>query len=218
MTQHDTSTETQTQAPPHFKRTVWLIAGVLTFTYLYAALRYVVFGPYSVNALPIFIMNKALAFSFVINLYILSSPYIVRIRRSLLGIVNYIIGTVHAILSVILIPGSYLKKFYTVEGEMNVNFGAMVFFGIIAFILMVVISKGFQYRNKYSQFWLTFIFEKLFMIFLIILGLHIFVYGVENWISWDKWYGGMPPISLLAFLFLLGTTFHFFQRIFCKKE
>ncbi|NPA43077.1 MAG: hypothetical protein GXO27_03495 [Chlorobi bacterium] len=200
------------------KRTVWLLAGVLAFTYLYAALRYVVFGPYDVNALPIFITNKALAFSFVINLYILSSPWIKGVRRSIVGIANVGVGTLHTLLSIILIPSHFFKKFYAATGEMTGTFGAMILFGILAFILMIIISRGFQYQHKYSKYWQTFLFERLFLVFLVFIGLHIFIYSVEGWFRPSDWYGGMPPISLLSFLFLLGATLHFFQRVFKKQS
>ena len=194
------------------------MAIIFLASFLYATLRYIVFGPYKINALPIFVMNKALALSFVIYLYILSSPYFTGIKRSVLGITTYSIGILHALLSIILLPTSFLKKYYTSEGEMAVGFSAMIFFGILSFIISLLLSKGFRYPTKYSKFWSTFTFEKLFLIFLIVLALHIFVFCISDWIKINQWYGYLPPVSLLAFIFLIGTTFHFFQRIFCKKK
>jgi len=200
------------------RRTTALLIILFLAALLYATLRYIIFGPYKFNAFPIFIMNKALALSFMMYLYILSSPYFKRVKRSLIGMSAYGMGIMHAMFSVILLPTSYLKKYYTTDGEMAVGFSAMIFFGIVALILMIIISKGFRYQSRYNKYWATFGFEKLFLMFLIVTGLHIFVFCINDWIRISRWYGYMPPVSLIAFIFLLGTTIHFFQRVFCKKK
>ncbi len=203
---------------PFVKKTLWMVLAIFVFTFLYAVTRYVILGPYDFKAIPLFITNKALAFSFVINLMILSSPKIKNISRMVLGLFTYLMGILHGILSVILLPTSFFEKFYDENGEMYFDTGAMVFFGVLAIILMIVINKYFHHYKQEKSFWNSFVFEKLYLVFLIALGLHLFVSYMDGWFVISNWYGYMPPISLLSFIAVLISTINFFQRVFCVKR
>ncbi len=206
------------QKNPKNKSTYWTIFVIWFFTFSYAVLRYVFFGPYDINAIPLFVVNKSFAFSFMILSYFLSNPKVEFINRKIVGIFTYFFALLHAIISAILIPTSFFEKFYNEENLLTFTAATMIFFGVLAIILSVVISKSFLKSDSSNPFWKTFYFERLYLFFLLFLGLHIFIFYFPNWIKVQNWHGYMPPISLLSFLFLLGITMNFFKRVFLSKK
>ena len=48
------------------------------------------------------------------------------------------------------------------------------------------------------------------MIFIII---HLFFMGYSGWVTPEKWHGGMPPISLIAFVF---SSFGLLLKVFVR--
>jgi hypothetical protein len=199
------------------KRTVSFIIGTFLFTFVYATLRYVIFGPYTLHSIPLFILNKSLAFSSVIFIFVLTVKKITFLSRGIIGITSYIIAIFHGILGAILIPSSYFKKYFNPEGEMLVSFAAMIFFGVLALLLMVFINKIISFGKKDKKFYNAFWFHKIFLFLLAIISLHVFVFCIKDWFNFKNWYGYMPPISLLSFILLFFATLGFLNRVFEKN-
>ncbi len=204
--------------PQKRKRTFLVVIAVFFLAFAYAVIRYVVIGPYDINAIPLFIMNKAFAFSFVILLFIVNLHQIQSLDRALLGLMIYSMAILHLLLSAVLLPTTFFKTIFNSEGEILFSGASMVLFGIITFIFTVLISKVFFRAVKDMDYGGSFKFEKLFFVFLTFLGLHLSVFHATRWFDVDSWYGHLPPISLLSFLFVLATAFQFFKYVFHKEK
>jgi hypothetical protein len=163
------------------------------------------------NDLPLFITNKALALTFAVNLFFLTNLTFKNINRKVLGITTYFIAILHSIISVILLATPYFDSFY-IDGKLCYCAAVMMLFGVAAVMTMVLIQKNFMYRHRFPEYWSSFSFEKAYILFLIFIALHIFVYFVNGWFDVNSWPGGLPPISMISFVFIVISTIQFFHK------
>jgi len=64
---------------------------------------------------------------------------------------------------------------------------------------------SFQTFLREDKQFIGFITSRRFLIWALLLGgLHVFFMGYSGWLVPAGWNGGLPPISLVAFLFFIG--------------
>ena len=104
------------------------------------------------------------------------------------GTVTLHLAYIHIILSLALLSANYYAKFFgdemmNLSGELMLLFGAL---GVYCFWRIGVssISQRVSFQLLGS---------------LLVSG-HLLAMGLSGWLTPEKWYGGLPPISLLCFI------------------
>ena len=177
-------------------QTLWTIT-ILLGTLLYAIVRYITFGEYGIQDIPLFILNKSVSWSSVILLFItiVQGP---KERHRYFQYVRLLL-IIHAGISLTLIaPGVYPKLF---DGSRFSMYGGLALltgiFSFIAFFYRILVPA--QEPDTFpSKFYLT-VAALVFLLF------HTACIGLQGWFTPDQWNGSMPPITLLGFLTGLVT-------------
>ena len=79
--------------------------------------------------------------------------------------------------------------------------------GILAFVVLWAYNLSFQTFLREDRAFIRFITSRKFMLFALLLGAaHLFFMGYEGWIRPAGWHGGLPPVSLVAFV-LFGAGY-----------
>lgn len=193
-----------------------LIAVILLFTFVYAFTRYIWFGTTSIQQLPLYLFNKVFSFSGVV---IIAATLVIsqykkkrktynkqaKKQNTLLGLSGLAFIILHFLISIVLFGKEYFPNFYhisklSVSGELSLLFAniALIMFlitGCISFI--IVFSKAkLKIKNSYLQ---------LIKIALIFTSFHLLFMGFNSWFDIPKWNGGLPPMTLSAFLIILSV-------------
>ncbi len=183
------------------KKEILIATGIFLVFFLYAWLRYVSFGPLSINDF-LYVLNKAFAFSVIGIMFTAYLPLAYRkLRRSILGYAAFYFTLTHFVLSLILLPGKYYRHFHLPDGRLCFDFKMGVIFGIIAFFVLLVVYSYFKLKKKSGVN--PKIFGCLTCIYYFSLLGHIYFLGYENWAKPAEWYGGLPPITLISFVLML---------------
>ncbi len=167
----------------------------------YAVVRYHLFGGVLWDQLPLYVMNKVLALTVVLVLF-----YKIWFGRVLTAenkewyiwaIATLVFG--HVLISLSLLSPEYYAKFFT-AGKMHFKNELSILFGIAAFIAFLGFLLSFTKENKKLA-------RKFQQVILFLLAVHLFSMGLSGWITPWKWYGAMPPVSLLSFVIILSILF-----------
>lgn len=191
----------------------------------YAILRYNMLGPVPWKDLPFFILNKGNALSALIllifnfsmgplkNLGIPIPKNWLKSRR-LIGIIGFLQTFVHVIMSFLLFKPAVYDKFFELDGTMTLYTALNLLGGITAFIFLWIYNVSFNLEFRKDKGLIAFITSRRVLLFAMFMaGAHLFFMGFEGWIDTDSWHGGLPPISLIAFLlFLIGFVVNLFGR------
>jgi drug/metabolite transporter (DMT)-like permease len=74
--------------------------------------------------------------------------------------------------------------------------------GVLAFAVLWGFNLSFQTHLREDQAFIRFITSRRFLLFALLLGAaHLFFMGYQGWLNPSGWHGGLPPISLVGFLF-----------------
>ena len=181
---------------------------ILTFfgiSFVYANLRYVVFGLEPLAHIPLFIMNKALSWSGLATIG-LSKVLCYSKERKTAGLIGAAMIGMHTIISLIILRPEYLGKFYnqtdgmrmTGAGETAILFGVLGLM-CIACLLWNSIPRINAAQNSDGA---TNIFPKLSNVVLLCGAIHVTLMGWSDWFEPSNWakFGYLPPISMLSFL------------------
>ena len=86
--------------------------------------------------------------------------------------------------------------------------------GVLAFVVLWGYNMTFQTFMREDKAFIAFITSRGFMLFALLLGAaHLLFMGYEGWLNPGGWHGGLPPISLVAFLvFTVGYVINIFGR------
>jgi len=161
-----------------------------------------VYGNIPWDQLPLFILNKVLSFSglllLTLNLTVRFFPYLKNSKQTL-GIIGFIFIFIHILLSLILMSPVNYSKLYSDSGSFSAFGGISLTSGAIAFTFLLIYI--FYENNKPFQT----IFQKrgITAISSLLPLIHLSFLGFSGWITPQKWQGGMPPITLLSFIFYL---------------
>jgi len=178
--------------------------------FAYAFLRYTVFHNEPWYDLPFYLMNKVLGVTAVMlmaaayvlgpaaNLWPKFKQYLA--HRKYLGLGGFMLGSAHGFMSLLLMnPNNYSVFFNATNGRLNWQGSLSMFFGTLALVHLgflacisfppvMKIMDGRQWkalqRGGIWALWITFA--------------HIAAFGYKSWFNLEKWYGGMPPFSMIG--------------------
>lgn len=196
------------------------LAGRILFVFFilslgYAVLRYHIMGSVPWKDFPFFIMNKAVAlcaftvltFNFSIKrLYKLgiNIPESWMISRRELGALAGMFMFIHGLMSFLIFNKATYSKFFEQDGTITLNAGVSMFGGVLLFALLFLYSLSFSVFLKNDSAFVSYFRTRLFLLFLVVFSvLHLLFMGFSGWLNPASWHGGLPPISLVSFVFLL---------------
>ena len=175
------------------KRLYKILSLTFLFTAAYATIRYHLYGPVLWKDFFIFTLNKIFIFSAVIFIFFLKGNFLDQPVKDFLKKLIYGLIALHVIFSTFILKPYYLKSFFTPLHGLSLWGNISLLFGSLAAILFLLkdqlISK-YQLRQH---------------IFIILVLLHLAAMGWHGWVKPGNWYGGMLPITLVAFLILLAV-------------
>jgi hypothetical protein len=190
-----------------------IIFGTLVLAIAYAVLRYHIVGPVPWKDFPMFILNKGvclagfvlLTFNFTLgplrSLGVPVSPGWLNARKSL-GMTGFLLVLIHALMSFMLFSPAAYKQFFEADGTLTLLGGLAMLFGIFAFVFLWAYNLSFQTFLREDAAFIQFITSRKVLLFALVLGgFHLFFMGYKGWMMPSGWHGGLPPISLVAFVF-----------------
>ena len=130
------------------------------------------------------------------------------IADAFLGLMGFFTAGIHAFCSFILLNPAYYSKFFAMGGRLNVVGEMSMTFGVLALFLLLgpaittlpMMAKalgGVRWKRN----------QRLGYVTLGLVAIHLVVMGWSGWMSPSGWHGGMPPISLLAFIIAVIPVF-----------
>ena len=181
----------------------------------YAVLRYQIFGPVPWKDLSFFILNKGVALgAFVLLTFNFSFGPLknlgVRLpegylnARKALGMTGFLLVLIHALISFMLFNPSVYAQFFLPDGTLTGLAGLSMLGGVLSFVVLWGYNLSFQTFLREDQAFIKFITSRNFLLTAMLFSLlHLFFMGYKGWMVPETWHGGLPPISLVAFVFFL---------------
>jgi len=120
------------------------------------------------------------------------------------GLMGFFMAGVHAFLSLCLLTPAYYGKYFNPDGRLNLQGELALVVGVLGlFFLMApaITTLPMMPKALGGQRWKR--NQRLGYLALILIGVHLISLGIKGWLAPQGWSGGLPPISLLAFLALL---------------
>ena len=78
--------------------------------------------------------------------------------------------------------------------------------GVIAFIILWIYTISFQTFLKEDKAFIRFITSRsVILMAMVFTAAHIFFMGYQGWTNTQNWPGGLPPITLIAFVIFIAT-------------
>jgi DMSO/TMAO reductase YedYZ heme-binding membrane subunit len=191
----------------------------------YAILRYHIVGDVPWKDFPFLILNKGislaafilLTFNFAIgplkNLGIKVSEGWLN-SRQVLGMTGFLFVLIHTLMSFMIFKPGIFGKFFEENGSLTLFAGLSMLGGIISFVVLWAYNLAFKTTLKEDQKFIGFITSRKFLLIAMLFSLmHLFFMGVNGWMNPAGWNGGLPPISLIAFVFFaFGYIINLFGR------
>jgi DMSO/TMAO reductase YedYZ heme-binding membrane subunit len=190
-----------------------IIAIVMFFGLAYAIVRYHIVGPVPWKDFPFFILNKGISLSAFIlltcnfgfgplnNLGVRVPEGWLNARKAM-GMTGFLLVLIHALMSFLLFKPAVYGKFFEADGTLTLLAGLSMLGGILAFVVLWAYNLSFQTFLREDQAFIRFITSRKFLLFALLLGAaHLFFMGYAGWLEPSGWHGGLPPISLVAFVF-----------------
>jgi len=207
------------------RNTIITLITILASTTVYAVTRYVLSGAVNPENIPVYIINKAVAFSAVIALLLSAIAYLKdnNLGARDWGKISFHLAVVHILLSSPLWGIGYFEQFYfewgTVDGKhvnmrehvntMKLTGELTMLFGVLGVYtyFMLFLSKHGTKAMAYLKLATTFC-----------IAIHIGIVPYLNWApwAWSKKFN-MPPISLLSFL-CVGLAFLIYLKMKDAKQ
>lgn len=202
-----------------------IVAVVVIFGLAYAVLYCHVAGSVPWKDFSLYALNKGISlsafilvtcgFSFrpLINLGV-RLPKAWYNARKALGMTGFLLVLIHTLISFLLFRPSVYGRFFEPDGTLTVFAWLSMLCGILALVSLWAYNFSFQTFLREDRRFDRFITSQKFLQFTLLLGaVHLLILGYEDWLNPGGWQGGLPPISLLAFLiFVLGSIFNLMGR------
>jgi len=194
-----------------------IVTIALLFGLGYAVVRYHVAGPVPWEDFPFFILNKGFSLSaFVLLAFNFSFGPLHSLgvhvpqgwlnARKALGMTGFLLVLIHALMSFMLFSPNVYGKFFQPDGTLTLLAGLSMLGGILAFVVLWAYNLSFQTHLREDKAFIQFITSRRFMLVAMILGgAHLFFMGYEGWLNPSGWHGGIPPVSLVAFVFFVAA-------------
>jgi hypothetical protein len=192
-----------------------VIAGTLLVSVAYAILRYHVAGDVPWNEFSLFILNKGLCLGAFI---LLTFNFALGPARSLgfpvpehwlkarkaFGMMGFLLILIHALISFMLFSSPYYGKFFAADGTLTGLTSLSMLAGILGFVFLWAYNLSFQTKLSEDRAFIEFLTSRPVLVWALSLGgLHLAFMGYSGWINPAGWHGGLPPISLVAFVFFV---------------
>ncbi len=191
----------------------------------YAILRYHIAGPVPWKDFPFFILNKGFALSSFLLLTFnftfgplnnigLKVPEGFLNARRALGMTGFLLALIHALMSFLLFKPNIYKQFFLENGTLNLIGGLSMLGGVLSLVVLWGYNLSFQTHLREDTQFIKFITSRRFLLTAMLLTLmHLFFMGYEGWVNPGSWHGGLPPISLIGFVFfVIGYIINLFGR------
>ncbi len=178
----------------------------------YAILRYHIVGPVSWNEFPFFILNKGISLAALLLLVLnfslgplknigLPVPASWLSARKSLGMTGFLLALIHALMSFMLFSPAIYGKLFDADGSLTLFSGLSMLGGVLSFVVLWGYNLSFQTHLRDDKAFIQFITSRKFLLFAMLLSaVHLFFMGIQGWLSPAGWHGGLPPISLVAFV------------------
>ena len=193
------------------------LIGVVSITFAlsmaYGILRYNIMGPVPWKDLPLFILNKGVSLSSFIlltasfsigpltNLGIKIPLNLVNSRRAF-GVIGFILAMIHMLISLVLFNPVMYEKFFLENGSLSFSAGLSMLGGIVSIVVLWYYNLSLKNRIKEGKPFNPFFSSRNFILTtLFFVAVHLFFMGYNNWLTPSNWYGSLPPISLVSFVF-----------------
>jgi hypothetical protein len=192
-----------------------VIGGILMIAMAYAVLRYHIVGEVPWKDFPLYIFNKGLALGGIVLLSFnftlgpakqlgLPIPQTWLDTRKALGMTGFLVILVHVLMSFMLFSPASYQNFFETDGTLTGLAGISMLAGILGFVLLWAMNLSFQTYLREDKAFIAFITSRKFLVWALALsGLHLLFMGYSAWLNPSGWQGGLPPISLVAFIFFI---------------
>jgi hypothetical protein len=159
--------------------------GTLILTIAYAVVRYNVFKAIAWHHLPLFVLNKAVAWTATTLLLIAAVRAVARRENLLaspwLGIATGM-GAVHVLMSLVLLSPERYASLYDASRQLSWVGELALLGGVVA-----TVSNVLARRHKAAALFLP-----------VAIVLHCTALGAHGWLTPSQWPGYMPPITLVC--------------------
>ena len=190
-----------------------IILIVILLSVLYAVMRYHILGPVPWKDFPFYVLNKGISLSAFILLTLNFSlgplknlgarvPQGWLNARKALGMTGFLLVLLHAMIAFLLFKPTVYGKFFEENGTLTLMAGLSMLAGVIGFVILWAYNLSFQTFLREDKAFIKFITSRNFLLIALFFGvLHIFFMGYQGWGQPATWHGGLPPITLVAFIF-----------------
>ena len=189
-----------------------IVFTIVLLSVSYAVFRYHVAGPVPWEDLTLFVLNKGLGLaalflltlSFAINplrrLGVSIPTYLNSVKKDV-GVAGLLLAVLHVLVSFLLWSPATYAQFFDCDGTVTFLAGLGMLSGVSAFALLYWYNSRFQTNLSRDSKPSRIVISRRFVFAAMSLGAaHSFFLGFSGWLSIDRWHGGMPPISLVAFI------------------
>lgn len=191
----------------------------------YAILRYHIVGDVPWKDFPFFILNKGISLAAFILLTLNFSLGPIKNlgakvsegwlnSRQIIGMTGFLFVFIHALMSFMIFKPEIFGKFFEENGSLTLFAGLSMLGGILAFIVLWAYNLAFKTTLREDQKFISFITSRKFLLIAMLFSLiHLYFMGINGWMNPSGWNGGLPPISMIAFIFFaFGYIINFFGR------
>lgn len=206
-----------------WKQTFIIFFIIFGLSLLYAIIRYNIVRAVSLDNIPLFIANKAVALSatILIGFSFLLGPlarfwprqFISHLYlRKHLGLLGFGIAALHALMSLILLNPAYYPRFFSPDGKLNFIGETSMLSGVLAFLIFAAISvTSLSPLEKHMdpRQW-KFVQRLGYLAYVFVLA-HVASMGFKGWYRPENYQYGLVSISLISALFII---FVLVMRIF----
>ncbi len=185
--------------------------GSLLVTTAYATLRYNVFGTVSWTDLPLFVLNKSIAWTSII---LLALSYLWRDKSDArtAGCLGVALASTHILISLVLLSCDYFPRLvnggklpFTGQLSLLAGVGAIVSLSLPALGSLQAVRESLG-EVRWRRW------QRIGYAALALSALHTLAYGLDGWLRPHMWPGGLPPITLLSTVIALIPGFRRIAR------
>ena len=193
-----------------------LIWSTLIFSLVYVVVRYHLFGGVPWKDFPFYILNKAIGLSSLMLLIYnfsfgplknlgIKIPENWLASRNILGMSGFVLALIHVFISFMLFTPAVYEQFFQTDGTLTLFAGLSMLGGVLSFVVLWIYNFSFQTNLREDKEFIAFITSRTFLLWAMLFSaVHLFFMGYEGWLNPAGWHGGIPPVSLVAFVFFVA--------------